>query len=108
MVVTGGGHPEDWRIHAESMMRRQDEARSCYPSGTWAQRWLPFVCTHPVDRLRCVHGDEIVQRGFRRTVCLVCGRGLKGPLLNVCWFTGELHASVEADTVKRGGPVQEP
>lgn len=70
---------------------RMDEARRHYPNGTWAQRWLPGVCTHP--EVRCVHGDEILHRGFRRIVCLTCGRALNGNLPPGCWFTGRPHAS---------------
>lgn len=79
------------RIRAQALWDRMEEARDRYPDGSWAQRWLPFVCTHA--RVRCVHGDEIVHRGFRRTACLVCGRGLKQAMPAVCWFTGTLHAS---------------
>lgn len=59
------------------------------PSGTWAQRWIPFVCKHA--EVRCTHGDEIIRRGFRRRVCVVCGRALKGPLPDWCFFTERPH-----------------
>jgi hypothetical protein len=59
------------------------------PSGTWAQRWLPFVCRHAT--VRCTHGDEIIHRRWRRRVCMVCGRALRGPLPALCFFTEQLH-----------------
>jgi hypothetical protein len=96
----------DWRLRTDALLRRMDEARTCYPTGTWAQRWVPGVCKHPTDQRRCVHGDEIIARGFARTVCLVCGRGLKKARMpRVCWFTGELHASAEPYVARRGGPL---
>lgn len=67
-----------------AIMRLQDEARRS-PTGTWAQRWLPWVCKH--EQVRCTHGDEIVARNFHRRVCLVCGRALKGDLPETCFFS---------------------
>lgn len=69
------------------------EAKLRYPTGTWAQRWLPRVCKH--ERVRCIHGDETIARRFRRRLCMVCGRALKGPLPVVCFYspTGEHHSS---------------
>lgn len=63
------------------------------PFGTWVERWVPFVCKH--DAIRCTHGDEIIGRRFRRRVCLLCGRSLKGPLPKECFFTGLNHSSEE-------------
>lgn len=71
------------------MLDRQDEAFKNGPDGTWAQRWIPGVCKHL--RTRCVHGDEIIGRRFRRQVCMVCGRALQRPLPYLCFFTGEPH-----------------
>lgn len=64
------------------------------PSGSWAQRWLPFVCKH--ETVRCTHGDEIIGRRFRRRVCMICGRALRGPIPDMCWFSGRPHHSVGA------------
>lgn len=66
-----------------------------YPTGTWAQRWIPRVCEH--DVIRCIHGDEIIACGFRRRLCMTCGRALRGPLPRLCWFSGTPHASVSDD-----------
>lgn len=66
------------------------------PYGTWAQRWLPRVCKHP--DVRCVHGDEIIARGFRRVACRVCGRSLRRDLPRLCWFTGTPHPSAPEET----------
>jgi hypothetical protein len=60
------------------------------PTGTWPQRWLPFVCRH--EQVRCTHGDEIIGRGWRRRVCMVCGRALRGDLPRMCFFTEKPHA----------------
>lgn len=76
------------------MLDKQDEAYRRSPRGTWAQRWLPKVCRH--EQVRCTHGDEIIGRRFRRRVCLVCGRSLKGPLPVECFFTGKPHPSLSA------------
>lgn len=84
--------PEQWE-RLELMLARLDAAYRAGVSGTWAQRWVPGVCDHEV--VRCTHGDEIIGRRFRRRVCMVCGRSLKGPLPRLCFFTGELHPSVE-------------
>lgn len=86
----------DWRDTARFIAHRQDEAYRRAPWGSWAQRWLPGVCQH--DHVRCTHGDEIIGRGFRRRVCLVCGRSLRGDLPEMCFFTGEPHPSVVSTT----------
>lgn len=81
-----------WREHAEAVMRLQDQAYRGW-TGTWAQRWIPGVCKH--ERVRCTHGDEIIHRRWRRRVCMICGRSLRGPLPEVCFFspTGERHTA---------------
>ncbi len=79
----------DWREQAQAQWDRMAEARTEHPHGTWVQRWLPWVCKH--DEVRCVHGDEIIARGFRRVACLVCGRSLDRDLPVMCWFSGERH-----------------
>lgn len=61
------------------------------PYGSWAERWLPFVCKH--EHVRCTHGDEIIGRRWRRRVCMDCGRALRGDLPDECAFTGRLHPS---------------
>lgn len=71
------------------MLDRQNEAYKYCPTGSWFQRWIPRVCKHV--EIRCTHGDEIISRKFRRIVCMVCGRSLKGPLPKLCFFTGEPH-----------------
>lgn len=50
-------------------------------------KWL--FCKH--ENVRCVHGDEIVHRRYRRVACLDCGRSLKRDLPSMCWFTGTIH-----------------
>jgi hypothetical protein len=76
---------------ATSFLRAIERQNVAYsgPSGTWAQRWLPRVCKHP--KVRCTHGDEIISRGFRRRVCMVCGRALKGSLSDWCFFAEQPH-----------------
>lgn len=76
------------RAAIRRLLDRQTAAQR-YPTGTWAQRWLPGVCKH--DDVRCTHGDEIIARGFRRRLCMTCGRALRGPMPSTCWFTGALH-----------------
>ena len=78
------------------MRTRQDIAYKAAPTGSWLQRWVPGVCRHD-GAIRCTHGDEIIGRGFRRRVCMVCGRALKGPLPDECFFTGELHPSASSN-----------
>lgn len=80
----------DWREAAQAHFDRQNTAYAG-PIGTWAERWLPFVCKH--ELVRCTHGDEIIGRRMRRRVCMICGRALRGDLPNVCWFTGRPHPS---------------
>jgi hypothetical protein len=47
-------------------------------------------CKH--ERVRCVHGDEIIQVDFARVKCLDCGRALKHhPLPEPCTVTGHRH-----------------
>lgn len=70
------------------LLDRQDEAYKYSPIGTWFERWIPFVCKH--EKIRCTHGDEIIHRRSRQ-VCMICGRSLKGPLPNICFFTGAPH-----------------
>lgn len=67
---------------------RQDEAARG-PTGSFWQRWIPGVCKH--ERVRCTHGDEIIHRRYRRRVCMVCGRALKGDIPKMCFFTGKPH-----------------
>lgn len=73
------------------ILKKMDEAHKKRPSGSWFQRWIPRVCKH--ERVRCTHGDEIIYRHYRRTVCLVCGHSLTWPLPEMCFFTGEPHDS---------------
>lgn len=73
------------------MLDRMDEAHKYSPYGKWYQRWIPFWCKHPVQQVRCTHGDEIHGRRGRRRVCMKCGRSLKGSLPIICFFTGEPH-----------------
>lgn len=75
-------------------LERQDLAYAP-PTGTWAQRWIPARCLHM--EVRCTHGDEIIHRKWRRRVCMVCGRSLKGPLPKRCFFTEEPHPSTEGN-----------
>ncbi len=75
------------RASVGEVVRRQNIAFGG-PAGTWAQRWLPWVCKHLV--VRCTHGDERLHRG-RARACMVCGRCLPGALPAVCYFTDRLH-----------------
>jgi hypothetical protein len=50
------------------------------------QRWK---CKH--NRVRCVHGDEIVRLNYRRSVCLDCGKVLDD-LPKFCTVTNKPHA----------------
>jgi hypothetical protein len=81
-----------WRTAAIAALNRQAEGQR-YPTGSWAQRWLPGVCRH--QRVRCIHGDEIIARRFRRRLCMICGRALAGPLPLRCWYTGDPHPAVK-------------
>jgi ribosomal protein S27E len=47
-------------------------------------------CEH--NRVRCIHGDEILfAAGGRRVRCLDCGRALDRPLPALCTVTGLAH-----------------
>lgn len=78
---------EDWD-RAQATLDRLHKAYAG-PSGSWAQRWIPWVCKHA--EIRCTHGDEIIARKMRRIVCMICGRSLEGPLPRLCFFTKEPH-----------------
>jgi hypothetical protein len=86
----GGMSAEGWREDAEALWQRMNDARRG-PTGTLTQRWIPGVCKH--EDVRCVHGDEIIARNFRRAVCLICGRALDRDLPRDCWFSGQPHPS---------------
>jgi len=77
---------------AQALWDRIDEGQR-WPTGTWAQVWIPGVCRH--ETVRCIHGDEIIARRWRRRLCMVCGRALRGDLPRVCWFSGRVHPSME-------------
>lgn len=81
---------EEHRRQLQFYMDRTDLAYKHAPFGTWMERWIPFVCEHKY--VRCTHGDEIIGRRYRRRVCMSCGRSLKGPLPDPCFFTGEPHS----------------
>lgn len=51
--------------------------------------WLAWRCRH--GNVRCIHGDEIIFRGWKRVLCLDCGRALPGDLPLVCWYSGDVH-----------------
>lgn len=80
--------PEERAAAIRRLLDRQTAGHR-YPTGTWAQRWIPGVCKH--DDVRCIHGDEIIARGFRRRLCMTCGRALRGLMPSTCWYTGTLH-----------------
>lgn len=84
---------EEQRNRMKYMLDQQDKAYKRGASGYWFQRWIPGVCKH--KHVRCTHGDEIIGRNFRRRVCMVCGRSLKGPLPSMCYFTGGFHHVVK-------------
>lgn len=73
-------------ILLQQIMALQDVAYGG-PYGTWWQRLIPGVCKH--KNIRCTHGDEIIARNWRRQVCLICGRALRGPLPVYCFFSPE-------------------
>jgi hypothetical protein len=50
-----------------------------------------FFCKHP--RTRCIHGDEIIARNWRRVCCLDCGAAIDGHLPEYCYYTKEQHYS---------------
>jgi hypothetical protein len=52
--------------------------------------WKMLRCKHL--NVRCVHGEEILATGARRA-CTDCHRYLRGPLPEVCTFTGLRHGS---------------
>ncbi len=89
--MSGRGTPNE---HALFMLHQQDIAYKHGPSGTWAQRWIPGVCKHPF--IRCTHGDEIIHRGFKRRVCMICGRAIQGHIPRECFFTGRDHPGWQA------------
>lgn len=86
-----GDWTPDAKARAQAFWDRLDAGQR-YPTGSWAQRWIPRVCAH--DTVRCIHGDEIIARGFRRRLCMTCGRALKGDLPRICWFTRTPHPSI--------------
>ena len=47
-------------------------------------------CDHNQDRIRCIHGDEINQRGGKRSICMDCGATWDG-LPERCYFTVGFH-----------------
>lgn len=50
--------------------------------------WFQEKCSH--DRQRCIHGDEIIAVGFKRGVCLDCGK-FQDELPAICFQTGKKH-----------------
>lgn len=86
-VVTDSGSKIDADVARSTIDRLHQAYRP--PSGTWKQRWIPKICKH--DDIRCTHGDEIIARKYRRRVCRICGRSLKGPIPKICFFTNEPH-----------------
>lgn len=82
-------HLREQRKGKFDAQKHRDEAHYLPPTGSFLDRWFPGWCDHL--RVRCVHGDEVNDRGGRRRVCMICGRSLKGPLPRVCFFTGEEH-----------------
>lgn len=80
---------------AQEMIKAMDFAYKFCPFGSWTQRWIPFVCKHNEDFVRCTHGDEIIHRRYKRRVCMVCGRALKGSLPKICFFTNKPHSGSE-------------
>jgi len=60
-------------------------------------QWLGTIsCAHPENAVRCVHGDEIHQRGGARRACMLCNASLPGPLPTICTVTDAPHRSAEA------------
>lgn len=82
---------EDQIAELKFRLDRLDEAYKNGPIGTIWERLIPGVCKHYA--VRCTHGDEIIHRRWRRRVCMVCGRSLKGDLPIYCFFTGQNHPS---------------
>lgn len=52
--------------------------------------WLKrLFCKH--RNVRCVHGDEIIRRNWRRVACLDCDASLARGLPPYCHTTRKLH-----------------
>ena len=89
----------NWRLYGEAAGWQVWECRTCGRTAIptifgFIWPWPRCVTCHH-ERVRCVHGDEIVRRGYARSACLDCGRSLK-PLPDMCWYAGEMHAGVNA------------
>jgi hypothetical protein len=54
----------------------------------WWQWRKRRACPHP--RRRCIHGDEIIAAGYKRSRCMRCGK-LFDDLPAICSVTGETH-----------------
>lgn len=80
---------ENFQNRLKFFLDKVDKAYHSRLLGSWFEIWIPGVCKHEV--IRCTHGDEIIARRYRRIACLKCGRSLKGPLPDVCFFTERLH-----------------
>lgn len=53
-------------------------------------------CDH--EQVRCIHGDEIVVKGWQRAACIDCF-SLFAELPDYCYYTGELHPSKGSATL---------
>ncbi|QED11496.1 hypothetical protein PP914_gp005 [Arthrobacter phage Qui] len=54
-------------------------------------KWLSNrKCNHPV--VHCIHGDEIILAGYRRSACTTCP-AIFDSLPETCTVTGEKHWS---------------
>ena len=52
-------------------------------------KWLlNLKCKH--KRIRCIHGDEIILAGWRRSACMDCPQ-LFDSLPEICSLTGKPH-----------------
>lgn len=59
-------------------------------------RWAASLgCQH--KNQRCIHGDEIIQVGFKRARCLDCGQYLT-KLPETYYYTGERHGRPIVET----------
>lgn len=58
----------------------------------------PATCTHPLEYINCIHGDQINALLGARAICTKCWVVLwDEPLPFICWQTGKPHPSYVED-----------
>lgn len=55
--------------------------------------WSKTICICRHNVVRCIHGDEIIAVGYRRSQCLLCGKYLKD-LPDICCHKGKENIGV--------------